>query len=113
MSMKIQLPNGKSKILDESRDIEYKKRLAFNLSKGFAEVIVANWESKTIRFFLEGISNYLVWHKEEDMKGKQDKEVISLEKEKQISGKKKSPSLPFSSLSHMQKEILGLDEVKQ
>lgn len=61
------------------------------------------------KLFLDCLANYLVWHKEEEKKNKVDKEVLSVKKVEQMAGKRKSNSLPFSSLSKTKKEQLGLD----
>lgn len=115
--MKIQLPNGKKLVLDESISIEKKLKKVEELTEEFMvtinEYFKSNYNSKsksnTVGFFLDGLSNYLVWHKEDEDKNKQDKEILSIKKVEQMEGKRKAPSIPFSSLSVTNRELLGLD----
>lgn len=109
--MKIQLPNGKKINLNEDLTIEDKMILVLELTEEWSLVIndKKNWESNSVRFFIDGLANYLVWHKEEEEKNKQDKEVLSIKKVEQMVGKRKGNSTPFSSLSVTQRENLGLD----
>lgn len=107
--MKIQLPSGEKIVLDENITIEEKLEIVENLTTEWDLPIVNGWDTKSIIFFLDGLSNYLVWHKEDEEKNKQDKEVLSVKKVEQMSGKRKANTIPFSSLSATQKENLGVD----
>jgi hypothetical protein len=107
--MNIQLPNGQKKILDEHIDIKEKLSVVNELVEEWHSAIIKGWENDSIRFFLDGLANYLVWHKEEDMKNKHDKEVLSIRKIEQMEGMRKSPTIPFSKLSKTRKDSLGLD----
>lgn len=111
--MKIQLPNGEKLTLEENLPLEQKVELVERLTNEHHPVLVKNWNSNTVRFFLDGLANYLVWHKEEEDKNQQDKEVLSIKKVEQMEGKRKANSIPFSGLSVMNKELLGLDGVEQ
>jgi hypothetical protein len=106
--MKIQLPDGTKLTLDENIVIEEKLKLVEDLTLQWESVIEKNWDSNSVRFFLDNLANYLCWHKEED-KNKQDKEVLSVWKVKKMDGQRKSNVVPFSSLSTSQKELIGLD----
>lgn len=106
--MKIQLPNGQKLALDLEISIEAKLQLVEDLTNEWHTTISRNWDSKSVRFFLDGLANYLVWHKEEEDKQKQDKEVLSIRKVEQMEGKRKANSVPFSSLSTTKKDLLGL-----
>lgn len=111
--MKIQLPNGEKITLDVNLSLENKKKVVEELTTEYAEVSIRNFNSNTIRFFLDGLGNYLVWHKEEEDKHQQDKEVLSIKRVEQMEGRRKSPSIPFTDLSVTHKELLGLDGAKQ
>lgn len=110
--MKIQLPNGQKIKLDDNLPINEKISLVEDIISKWDEVIICNWDSTSIRYFLDGLSNYLVWHKDEESKKKQDKDVISILKMKKMNGKKKNNTVPFSGLSSTNKELLGLDGEK-
>lgn len=106
--MKIQLPNGKQTNLDDGLPIDEKKRVVKNLSEKFLPIISKNWHSNSVKFFLDSLSNYIVWHKEEDESG-HDKEVMSRNKtNRMLRGRK---DITFSDLSQEDKELLGLDGV--
>ena len=106
--MKIQLPNGQKYYLDENISLEEKMKKVEELTEEYMSLILKNWKSKSIKFFLDGLANYLVWHKE-NKHSKDDKEVLSVKKVKQMEGKSKSKSIPFTSLSTPQKETLGIE----
>lgn len=110
--MKIQLPNGERITLPGDLQIKEKIELVQEMVAEWDELICKNWESDTIVFFLDGLANYLVWHKEEEKKNKQDKYVFSIKKVEQMSGKRKALSIPFSSLPKQERELLGLEEYK-
>lgn len=110
--MKIQLPNGERLVLDNNLGIEQKKELAWQMTMEWDDAICSNWESEAIIFFLDGLANYLTWHKEEDEKNKQDKEVLSIKRIEQMTGKRKAMSIPFSSLTAIKRELLGLEVQK-
>lgn len=107
--MKIQLPNGEKIILEENTTIENKLDTVEKLIDEWYSVILKNWASNSIKYFLDGLCNYLVWHKEEEDKNKHDKEVLSIRKVEEMTGKRKTNSIPFSSLSASKKEILGIE----
>lgn len=111
--MKIQLPNGEKLTLDENLPLEQKVKLVEDLTAEHNPVLIKNWQSNSVRFFLDGLGNYLVWHKEAEDKNQQDKEVLSIKKVEQMEGKRKANSVPFSSLATVHKELLGLDGAEQ
>lgn len=108
-NMKIQLPNGNRLTLEENITIDEKLKIVEDLTNEWHSTIEKNWDSNSVRFFLDGLANYLCWHKEQDDKNRQDKEVLSVWKVEKMEGKRKANSTPFSSLSVSQKETLGLD----
>ncbi|QPK89746.1 hypothetical protein IEN91_04715 [Bacillus velezensis] len=107
--MKIDLPNGQKIILEENLSMEEKLKVVKELlNEHYPMIEKSDWETNRVKFFLSGLGDYIVWHKEENQKNKTDKEVLSIKKTKQMSGKIKSPSIPFSSLGKLDREILGL-----
>lgn len=108
--MKIRLPNGTKFNLEENISLEEKSKVVENLIRDWEYLFSPNWNSNSIRFFLDGLANYLVWHKEEENKSKQDKDVLSIKKVEEMVGKRKSKSIPFTSLSDTQKESLGIED---
>ena len=97
--MKIMLPNGEKTYLEDGISLEQKKLIVQDMLVRFECEITKNWNSNTIRFFLDGLGNYLVWHKEPEDKGHEDKEVLSVTKVKRMSGKDKPKELPFTYLT--------------
>lgn len=110
--MKIQLPNGEKLTLDNNISLEEKLLLVEDLIKEWDYFTIENFNSLSVIIFYDGLADYLIWHKEEDVKWKEDKEVLSVKKIKQMNGKLKSKSIPFSSLSTEYKEMLGISEVE-
>jgi hypothetical protein len=119
--VKIQLPDGRRITLDENITLEEKIKVVEELTEEWIDTIILNWHSDSIKFFLDNLSNYLNWHKDEDEKnytntkrgrerGKQDKEILSIKRIEEMEGKRKARSIPFSSLSTKNKENLGISE---
>jgi hypothetical protein len=101
--MNIQLPNGKKYNLDETLTIEEKIKKVEEITEEWMPVIRANWFSDSIKFFLDSLANYLVWHKEEDGI-REDKEVMSRNKTNRLVRGRKD--IPFSSLNSEDKALL-------
>ena len=104
--MKLKLPNGVKIDLDENINIDKKMVIVEDLVKQWNDVIILNWNSNNIIFFLDGLANYIVWHKDENKKNTQDKDILSVRKVEEMSGKRKCKSTPFSALSQPQHETL-------
>jgi len=105
--MKIQLPDGKQRTLDEHIPLEDKKRIVEDLTEEWMTIIKLNWHSNSVKYFLDSLANYLVWHKEEDLKWTEDKEVLSRTKiEQMVRFKKRSKCINFSDLPEDQAELL-------
>lgn len=107
--MKIQLPSGKQRTLDENISLEDKKKIVEDLTEEWMYVIRLNWHSNSVKYFLDSLANYLVWHKEreEGKRGEEDKEILSKKKmEKMVKFKKTSKTINFSDLSKEQSELL-------
>ena len=101
--MKIILPNGNETRLDDGLTLEEKVKKVEELVNEFSEVIFENWKSDNVKFFLDSLSNYLMWHKEDGDRS-HDKEVMSRNKtNRMVRGRKDTP---FSSLSKQNKDTL-------
>lgn len=108
--MKINLPNGEKITLNTNLCLEEKLLLVESLIEEWDEYTIDNFNNKLVIIFYDGLADFLVWHKEEDEKNKEDKDILSVKKIKQMNGKLKSKSIPFSSLSTENRELLGLSE---
>lgn len=104
--VKLQLPDGQRIDLDENITLDEKIVVVTKLTEKWQSIIESNWKSNSIRFFLDGLANYLVWHKELDKKNKQDKDVLSITKVEEMSGKRRGKTTPFSSLPKVDQELL-------
>jgi hypothetical protein len=105
--MKIQLPNGQQHTLDEHISLDDKLKVVEELTEEFMEVIKLNWYSNSVKYFLDSLVNYIVWHKEPEEKGLEDKEILSRKKmEKMVRFKKTSKTTNFSDLSKSDSEKL-------
>lgn len=101
--MKVLLPSGIEHELDEKLELSEKIAKVEELLFEHSESIINNWKSDNVKFFLDSLSNYLVWHKEDGESG-HDKEVMSKNKtNRMIRGRKDTP---FSSLGKQSKEML-------
>lgn len=103
--MIIELPNGNRVELDNDFTIDEKINKVEELIVEFEEHICDGWETTKIKFFLNGLSNYLCWHKEE--KYLQDKDILSKTKDLRMK-KYDSKNIVFSSLSKEDKQAIGI-----
>lgn len=108
--MKVLLPNGESKYLKEYSNLNKRSKEVEELTERFSLEISMFWEDDRIKYFLDTLANYLVWHKDEDMFGEEDKEVMSIRKIEEMNGERKSKSIPFTYLNSIQREEIGLDD---
>jgi hypothetical protein len=105
--VKIQLPDGRQHTLDENVSLKQKLEVVEDLVNEWMPIIQQNWNSNSIKFFLDSLSNYLVWHKEQEEKGLEDKKVLSRKKlEKMSKFKKTSKTVNFTDLSSKDNERL-------
>lgn len=102
------LPSGVKKGLNKNIPMVEKINSVEELTVEWIDAIHSNWNGNNVRFFLDGLANYLVWHKEEEDKNKEDKEILSIKKIEEMSGERKAKSTPFTSLTKAQKENIGL-----
>lgn len=107
LKVKIQLPNSTRIELDNNLSLEEKKRLVEELIEEWKPIIESGWESNSVKYFLDSLTNYLVWHKEEEDKGKEDKYIMSKKKLDKLSNHRKdSKTINFSNLNMKDKEML-------
>lgn len=104
--MIIRLPDGRRHKLDKHLSLEEKCEVVIRLIEDWNSEIHLNWESNSIKYFLNQLSDYLVWHKEDEDVGKEDKDVISERKNVEMIGKKRGMSTPFTNLSNSLKNKL-------
>lgn len=102
--MKIQLPNGKQHELEDGISLEQKVEVVEELTRKWQKEIEKNWDSNTVRYFLDSLSNYLVWHKENIDSKEEDKVVMSRNKTNRLHRGRKD--IPFSNLNNRDKENL-------
>lgn len=81
--MMIMLPNGEERELDNDISIDKKKELCEELLLEFDSEINSSWETHPVRYFLNGLSNYLCWDKTDFYRDK-EKGILSNSREKQM-----------------------------
>ena len=81
--MIIKLPSGEERELDNDITIDEKKEVCENLLLEFDEEIKDSWETHPVRYFLNGLSNYLCWDKTNFYRDK-EKGILSNSREKQM-----------------------------
>ena len=102
--MKIRLPNGEQHILKDDITLDEKVKIVEELTEQWKSEIDNCWNSNAVKFFLDSLSNYLVWHKDNKDVNKEDKEVMSRNKTNRLYRGRKDT--PFSSLSKKDKNNL-------
>ena len=108
--MNIRLPNGERTSLPQHESIELRLREVEVLILEFENFCIdGNFTQNTI-YFLDGLSNYLVWFRE-NSDNTLDKEVLSKNKLKKMENYDEK-NIPFSSLSKEDRIRLGLLETE-
>lgn len=82
--MIIALPNGEERKLDNDIPLSKKIELCENLIEEFDEYITSSWKNHKVSYFLNGLANYICWHKEEDVDWDKHKGILSNSREKQM-----------------------------
>lgn len=109
--MKIQLPNDSRIDLPNHKTIEERMCVVDELLKEFDDCLLSNPLSTKNTYFLNGLSNYLVWFKEEEDIKKVDKEILSKGQMSKMN-KYDQRMIPFSALSKEDTLEYGIGEVE-
>jgi hypothetical protein len=100
--MKIKLPNGEKIKLDDNISLEEKKIVVKQLEDEWRDIVKANrviWFSSAVKSFFDSLANYILWHKEDDEKGTEDKDILSITKINQMTGRRESKVVNAGNLS--------------
>lgn len=108
--MKITLLSGDIIELSNTNEISERIQIVNKIISDNEEMIYRQWSSPSVRYMLEGLSNYLVWCKSEEELNKHDKLVLSKDKIKKINSYDEK-NIPFSALSKTDKTEIGINEV--
>jgi 23S rRNA A2030 N6-methylase RlmJ len=107
--MKLILPNGEQRYLDESLPYSDRVKIVQEITDEWEDHFRKNWERHKTKICLDVLSTYLCVVKEEEDKHKEDKYILSATKVKRmIRGDKKVTN--FSSLSDDDMLLLGLHD---
>lgn len=82
--MIIKLPDGEEVELDNNITIEEKRDICAGLVEEYDNEIHTMWGKQSISYFLNGLSNYLCWHKDESNYRDKEKGILSNSREKQM-----------------------------
>lgn len=85
--MIIKLPNGEERTLSNDDCLDKKLSTCRELIEEFDEYIMDSWENHSVNYFLNGLANYICWHKEEEYTDKENN-ILSNSREKQMSKKR-------------------------
>ena len=100
--MMISLPNGEERRLSNDIALEEKVKICALLVEEFQHEIDTALTTHTVRYFLNGLANYICWHKEEETETDKSKGILSNSREKQMDRKryhgKYRKDIPFTDL---------------
>jgi len=91
----VKLPNGDKHKLIKNVSIEEKKLIVESLLAQWDDVILENWNSNSITFFLDSLANYLVWHNDKDEIRKRNGEILSNRKNNKMVGLERDSNLSY------------------
>lgn len=111
--MKLKLPDGEKVELSRDNDIEKRMKYVKETLDKFEDFIVENYDTKQVKYFLEGCANYLVWCKDEDSDVSHNKKIIQREKTIRLNSGYDKNEIPFSSLSQLELYKYGLEETEE
>lgn len=86
--MMISLPNGEERKLSNDITLEEKMEICEKLVEEFSDDIDSAIKTHPIRYFLNGLANYLCWHKEEEADRDKYNGILSNGREKQMDRKR-------------------------
>jgi hypothetical protein len=103
--MNLKLPDGNKIFLDKNLELSEKVELVEKILEIWKDEIHNNWDGNSVRYMLEGMANFLVWHREEDVSETiEDKDIMSRNKLNRL--KNGSKEIPFSNLSKTQTTMI-------
>lgn len=104
--MKLKLPDGKVLSLDKELPIEEKLENVRKILDQYENEFLKSLHTNKTRVCLEILSNYIVFHKEEEDKNKKDEYILSEKRIREMeSGTRSSP---FSTMSDKHKALFGM-----
>lgn len=107
--MNIRLPNGERTSLPQHNTIDERLKEVYDLLKEFDSFFLDGAYTQNRLYFLDSLSNYLVWFKEESDNAL-DREVLSKNKIKKMNNYDEK-NIPFSSLSKEDGIRIGVIDV--
>lgn len=106
--MKLKLPSGEEIKLPDFDNLKERLTLVDELISKHDEIIMDNMDSSQVKFFLNGCSNYIIWHiDKEDKRG--DNSIIHRDKNKKLNGYDKK-NIPFTDLSMEELIKYGIED---
>lgn len=107
--MKIKLPDGSKIKLPDDNTLDERMDIVSRLLLEQDDMILENYSSKQVEFFLNGCSNYLVWYIEGTYDKDRDSVIIHREKHGKMNKYDKNNIL-FSNLSQEDKIRYGIED---
>lgn len=83
--MRIKLPDGEERILDNDICLDEKLSECQKLIDEFDEYILDSWQNHNVSYFLNGLANYIIWHKDSTSERDKENGILSNSREKQMS----------------------------
>lgn len=80
----ISLPNGEERELSNTLSLAEKMEICENLVIEFDAYIEESRDSQPVIYFLNGLANYICWHKNDISERDRDRGILSNEKEKLV-----------------------------
>ena len=91
----VKLPNGEKVKLKKNISIDEKIKIVEDLVSDWDDFIRLNWHSKSVKFFLNSLSNYLVWHVDYTEPIPRNGEILSNRKNNRLLGLEKDNNLTY------------------
>lgn len=107
--MKLKLPDGEKVELSRDNDIDKRMKYVTETLDKFEDFIIENYDTKQVKYFLEGCANYLVWCKEEGTMRAHDGTILQRKRTLKMNNYDKD-EIPFSALSNFEAVKYGLEE---
>ena len=107
--MKIKLPDGSKIKLPDDNTMTDRIEIVERLLLEQDEMILENYSSQQVKYFLEGCSNYIIWYIEGQWTKEKDGDIIHKDKHLKIN-KYDKKNIPFSMLSMEDKIRYGIED---